>query len=104
MGHGLSAGMPGPKATPGNSVGQGDHLMRHGLRINRSGIHLIGQNTPNKRVILETASNRGNGYDPGADNPFGFAASDLKLLTFPDAQDDGGRRCVKLCARFLWLR
>ena len=28
---------------------------------------------------------RGNGFDPGAGNPFGFAASDLTLLTFPDA-------------------
>ena len=27
---------------------------------------------------------RGNGFDPGAGNPFGFAASDLTLLTVPD--------------------
>jgi len=33
----------------------------NGLRINKSGIHLIGQNTPNKRVILENAGNQRNG-------------------------------------------
>jgi len=30
----------------------------------------------------------GNGLDPGAQNPFAFAASDLTLLTFPDAHDN----------------
>lgn len=33
----------------------------NGLRINKSGIHLIGQNTPNKRVVLENAGNQSNG-------------------------------------------
>jgi len=63
-----------------------------------------GRISDGPRTVGGYARPQDNGYDPGADNPFGFAASDLTLLTFPDAQDDGGRRCVKLCARFLWLR
>ena len=30
----------------------------------------------------------GNRPDPGAPNPFAFAASDLTLLTFPDSHDN----------------
>jgi parallel beta-helix repeat protein len=47
---------------------------------------ILDQAATQNRVTGNVAT--GNGYDPGADNPFGFAASDLTLLTFPDAHDN----------------
>lgn len=47
---------------------------------------LLDQDARQNRVVGNRVT--GNGLSPGADNPFAFAASDLTLLTVPDAHDN----------------